>query len=144
MEKKDFHRIITVNATAEEAMKKISQVDLWWAKNFSGGAEKLNDKFTVRFGETYVDFEISELLPGKKVVWKVTGCYLHWLDDKKEWCNTEVVYEIDSENGSTIINFTHVGLVPGVECYEDCEQGWDGHITQSLVRFINEGKGMPE
>jgi hypothetical protein len=144
MEKKSFHRTITVNASPEEAMKKISQVNLWWAKSFSGSAEKLNDKFTVTFGETFVDFKISGLIPGKKVVWKVTDCNLHWLKDKKEWCNTEVVYEIHSENGSTVINFTHVGLVPGVECYEDCEKGWDGHITQSLVKFINEGKGMPE
>src|SRR5665213_1485281 len=144
MEKKDFHRIITVNASPAEAMKKISQVNLWWAKNFFGSAEKLNDKFTVRFGETFVDFEISELVTNTKVVWKVTDCNLNWLNDKKEWCDTEVVYELHPENSSTKIDFTHVGLLPGMECYEDCEQGWTGHVTQSLVKFINEGKGMPE
>jgi hypothetical protein len=55
MEKKDFNIIFTVNAATGETMKKISEVNLWWAKNFSGSAEKLNDKFTVRFGETFVD-----------------------------------------------------------------------------------------
>jgi len=53
---KNFHRAIKVNSSAKEAMKKISQVNLWWAKNFSGSAEKLNDKFTVRFGENFCRF----------------------------------------------------------------------------------------
>jgi hypothetical protein len=144
MEKKNFHRTITVNASAEEAMKKISQVNLWWAKHFTGEAKQPNDKFTVRFGETFVDFQISELVPNKKVVWKITDCNLHWIKTKKEWNNTEVVFEISAENNKTKIDFTHVGLVPGVECYKDCEEGWNGHVTGSLVKFINEGKGMPE
>jgi hypothetical protein len=144
MEKKNFNRTITVNASAEEAMKKINQVNLWWAKNFSGRAEKLNDKFTVRFGETFVDFLISELVPNKKVAWKVTDCNLHWINAKKEWNSTEVVFEISSENNKSKIDFTHVGLVPGVECYNDCEVGWNSHVTISLANFINEGKGQPE
>jgi hypothetical protein len=58
-----------VNASAEQAMKKISQVNLWWKKDFSGSAEKLNDKFTVPFGApSFVDFVISEFAPNKKVV----------------------------------------------------------------------------
>ena len=144
MEKRDFHRTIIVNASAEEIMKKISQVNLWWAKNFSGTAENLNDKFSVRFGETFVDFLISELVSNKKVVWKVTDCNLHWIKAKKEWNNTEVVFEISSENIKSKIDFTHVGLVPGAECYNDCEVRWNGHVTISLASFINEGKGQPE
>jgi len=144
MKKKDFHRTIIVNTSAAEALKKISQVNLWWAKNFSGKAEKLNDRFTVTFGQTFVDFQITALVPDKKVVWKVTNCNLHWIKAKKEWNNTEVVFEIASENGKTKIDFTHVGLVPGVECYNDCETGWNGHVTGSLVNYINEGKGQPE
>jgi len=144
MEKKNFHRTITVNASAKEAMNKISEVNLWWAKNFSGSAKKLNDKFSVHFGDTFVDFQISELVPDKKVVWKVTDCNLHWIKAKKEWKNTEVVFEISSENKKSKIDFTHVGLVPGVECYNDCETGWNGHVTMSLANLINEGKGQPE
>ncbi|HVT86901.1 MAG TPA: hypothetical protein VHD35_16980 [Chitinophagaceae bacterium] len=144
MKKNNYHRTITVNASAEEAMKKISQVNGWWAKNFTGKAEKLNDTFSVHFGKTFVDFKISELIPGKKVVWKVTDCNLHWIKNKKEWNGTEVVFEISEKKNATQIDFTHIGLVPGVECYNDCEVGWTGHITNSLVKFINEGKGMPE
>jgi hypothetical protein len=144
MENKNFNRTITVNASSQDAMKKISQVNLWWAKNFTGSAEKLNDKFKVDFGSTFVDFQISELVPNKKVIWKVTDCNLDWINNKKEWNGTECVFDISEKDNATQIHFTHVGLVPGVECYNDCEAGWNGHITNSLVKFINEGKGMPE
>lgn len=144
MENRNLHLTINVNASAEEALYKINQVYKWWAKNFSGKAEKLNDKFTVDFGKTFVDFQITELIPNKKVVWKVTDCNLHWINNKKEWNGTEVIFEISEKKNGTQIDFTHVGLVPGVECYEDCEVGWKGHVTNSLVKFINEGKGMPE
>ena len=144
MKNKNFHRTIIVNASPAEAMKKISQVNKWWAKKVKGKTEKLNDKFTVDFGKTYVDFHISELIPDKKVVWKVTDCNLDWINNKKEWNGNEVVFEISGKENVTQIDFTHIGLVPGVECYNDCEVGWNGHITNSLVKFINEGKGMPE
>ena len=144
MENKNYHRTIMVNASSEEAMNKISQINLWWRKDFSARAEKLNDKFTVPFGEpSFVDFVISEFVPNKKVVWKVTDCYLPWFKDKKEWNNTEVVFKISEENGKTKIDFTHIGLVPEVECYDVCEKGWNGHIN-TLEKFINEGKGLSE
>jgi len=143
MANKNFHTTIRVNASAEEAMKKISHVNKWWAKKVKGKTENLHDKFTVDFGETFVDFQISQLIPNKKVVWKVTDCNLHWINDKKEWNGTEVVFEISEKNNASQIDFTHVGLVPGVECYEECEPGWTEHVTVSLVKFINEGKGQP-
>ncbi len=139
-----YHRTIIVQSSPKEAMKKISQVSLWWAKKMTGSAEKLNDKFTVRFGETFVDFQISELIPEKKVVWKVTDCNLHWIKEKKEWNGTEVVFKITLQKNGSKIDFTHVGLIPGVECYNDCEAGWDGHVKGSLVNFMNKGKGEPE
>jgi len=144
MGNKNFHLAITVNASAAEAMKRISEVNLWWAKNFTGSAEKLDDKFSVHFGDTFVDFQISELIPNQKVVWTVTDCNLHWINAKKEWKGTRVIFEITAEDTRNKIDFTHAGLVPGIECYNDCEEGWTGHITGSLVNLINNGKGNPE
>jgi hypothetical protein len=149
MEKKHYHRTITVNASAAEAIKKIGQVNHWWKHDFTGSAEKQNDMFTVPFGElngekSFVDFVVSEIIPNKKVVWKVTNCNLPWFKDKTEWNNTEVVFEITSANNKVNIDFTHIGLVPGIQCYEVCEKGWDGHVTKSLVSFMNDGKGNPQ
>jgi Activator of Hsp90 ATPase homolog 1-like protein. len=142
-DKKDFHTSIIVNCSPEEAMKKISQVNHWWKEDYKGDAGKLNSTFTVPFGDpSFVDFIVSEMVPGRKLVWKVTDCFLPWFQDKKEWNNTEVIFEIsENGNGKSQIDFTHKGLVPEIECYEVCEKGWTGHIA-TLERFINTGEGI--
>lgn len=144
MDNNSFRTVIMVNASPAEAIQKINQVSGWWAKKVKGPSQNLNDAFTVDFGSTWVDFQITELIPNKKVIWKVTGCNLQWIGNKKEWNGTEVIFEVTDVNGTTRIDFTHAGLVPSFECYEDCREGWTGHVTESLLKFINEGKGMPE
>ena len=144
MEAKNFQVTIEVNASPAAAMEKIAQVNQWWAKKLKGSAEKSGDKFRVDFGETFVDFQVTELIPGKKVAWTVTGCNLHWIKNKKEWNGTRVVFEMAGKDNSCRIHFTHIGLVPACECYEDCKAGWTEHITDSLANFINKGKGMPQ
>lgn len=140
----DFSLSLTVKASAKETMKKISQVGSWWAKNFNGHAVKLNDKFSVHFGDTYVDFRISEVIPDKKITWLVTDCNLHWIKDKSEWNNTEVVWSLTEKDGKTKIDFVHKGLTPESECYESCEPGWTHHLKDSLLKLIENGKGLPE
>lgn len=140
----NFQLSITATVSAQESFKKINQVDKWWAKKVKGKSGQLNDKFTVDFGSTWVDFQISELVPNKKITWHVIDCNLQWIDDKKEWNGNDVAFEITEKNGTTQIDFTHIGLVPTAECYEDCKVGWTGHVTESLVQFLNTGTGMPE
>ena len=144
MTTKNYTAIISVNAAPKTAYEKIAKVDGWWAKNFSGKALHENDTFKVNFGETFVDFKITEAIPGKKAIWHVTDCHLDWINNKKEWQGTEVVWELTPDKEGTKIKMTHEGLVPEVECYEDCETGWNGHVKGSLVAFINENKGRPE
>lgn len=144
MKKENFHLSVAVNATAKEALKNISQVSEWWAKNFEGRAEKLNDIFIVQFGKTFVTFKIVEVVSGKKIVWEVIDCYLHWLQNKKEWDGTRIEWKVSTTNDITTIDFTHIGLVPAIECFNDCVAGWTGHVTESLFKLITEHKGMPE
>jgi len=142
--KNDFSLSLTVKATAKDAMKSINHVDQWWAKKMKGKAAKLNDEFSVHFGDTFVEFKISELIPEKKVVWLVTDCNLDWIKDKKEWNGTEVIYTLAEKGDKTQIDFVHKGLTPESECYESCKPGWTGHLKNSLVKLINDGKGFPE
>jgi len=143
MKEQDFNCTITANITAKETVDAISRVPDWWAKNFEGSAKNLNDIFTVRFGETFVTFKITGLIPDTKVVWSVTDCYLHWLKDKTEWTGTKVIFDISSENGSTKISFTHQGLIPQIECYNDCVKGWTEYVPGSLLKLLTEGQGQP-
>ncbi len=88
--------------------------------------------------------KIIEVVPDKKVVWQVTDCYLHWLKDKKEWKGTRMSFEVSTKNNSTQINFTHIGLVPEIECYDGCAKGWNQYVKESLFKLITEGKGLPD
>lgn len=144
MKQKDFNRTIIVNASPGETFEKIARVRDWWAKSFTGSALNRGDSFRIEFGTTWVDFTIEEAIAGQKVTWLVTDSYLPWLKDKKEWNGTKVVYEISPHGNQTKIDFTHLGLVPAIECYENCEKGWTRFVMISLPEFINNGNGRPE
>jgi len=140
---KDYTTTITVNATPAIAFEKIAQVGGWWAKVFTGKALQQGDTFKVQFGETTVDFKVTEATPGNKIVWLVTDSFLHWQSAKTEWTGTKIIWEIDGVNNTTQIKMSHLGLVPGLQSYEGCKEGWTKHVTVSLVHFINENKGEP-
>ncbi len=140
----DFTTTVVVNKSPQAAFDAIANVGAWWSKNFKGQAENKNDEFSVKFGDTFVDFIITESIPGQKVVWLVTDCNLHWISNKKEWNDTQVVWEIGEVANGTEIILTHIGLVPASECYKDCYAGWTGLLKESLYNLIEEGIGNPE
>lgn len=142
--RKDLHVELSVQAAPGEVLSKIAAVGDWWARDFSGSAGEKGDRFTVRFGKTFVDFSITELIPEQKVIWTVTDCNLEWINNKKEWAGSQVVFDLAASTNTTAISFTHIGLTPEVECYKSCEPGWKHHLVDSLVPFINSGKGFPE
>ncbi|HEY8969558.1 MAG TPA: SRPBCC domain-containing protein [Puia sp.] len=143
MQPKNYQCSIMADVTPQEAYEGIKDVRGWWAKKVEGRSEQRWDVFTTRFGATFVTFEIMEDIPGKKIVWDVRDCHLHWINDKKEWNGTRVVFEIEPVGDRTKVTMTHVGLSPGAECYNDCENGWNEHIGESLVNYLNHHVGMP-
>jgi hypothetical protein len=143
METKNFQSSISTPIGASEAIKKISNVPEWWGINFSGNAEKQNDRFMVKMsGDSFFDFTVAELIPGKRVAWLVTDCHMPWYSDKKEWANTKLIFDLAENNGMTTVNFTHEGLTQEVECYNDCAPGWTHWITTSLYSYLTTGKGV--
>jgi hypothetical protein len=144
MNQQNYQCSIAAEFTPGEAFDGINRVSEWWAKNIEGSTKKLNDVFTVHFGETFVTFEITESVPNKKVVWHVTDCYLPWLKDKTEWNGTTIVFEISPLGDATQVTMTHIGLVPEVECYTGCEAGWNKYFKGSLFKLLTEHTGVPQ
>jgi uncharacterized protein YndB with AHSA1/START domain len=143
METSDFKSNFSAKISAAEAIKKISNVPEWWGITFTGSAEKRNDKFMVRMGgDSFFNFTVTELVPGKRIVWLVTDCNMPWYSDKKEWAGTRLIFDLHEQNGSTELKFTHEGLTPDVECYKDCEPGWTHWIQTSLYSLFTAGKGV--
>jgi hypothetical protein len=144
MNKENYHCSFTAVCTPQQTYEGIARVSDWWTNTLEGKSHDLNDVFTVRFGPTFVTFKITAAELGKKSAWLVTDGHLDWLKDKAEWKDTEIVWEISEEDGMAKVDMTHVGLVPGIECYEGCIKGWDFFVKESLYKLISEGKGLPE
>lgn len=144
MKEQDYTETIVVNATAHDAFKRINSVTKWWTENLEGNSEKINDEFSVQFGDIHFSKQkLVEVVPDKKVVWLVTDSKLNFLVDKQEWTGTKISFEIFEKNKSTHVRFTHFGLVPQIECYNACSNAWRQYIQQSLLDLINTGHGHP-
>jgi len=42
------------------------------------------------------------------------------------------------------VDFTHIGLTPEIECFDNCSHGWNFYLQKSLVGLINENHGLPD
>jgi Activator of Hsp90 ATPase homolog 1-like protein len=134
----------TTDATPEAAFAAINNVRGWWSDDLEGESDKVGDVFTY----SYVDIhrstqKVTELVPGRKVVWHVLEGYLNFTADSAEWTGTDVVFDITREGDQTRVRLTHAGLTPQSECFEACSRGWGYYIGQSLPALIATGVGAP-
>jgi hypothetical protein len=134
----------TVDQTPEEAFAAINNVRGWWSGEIEGSTDKLGDVWSYRYKDIhYSKHEITEFIPGKKVVWLVVDGFLNFVEDKSEWKGTKITFEIAKKGGKTEVRFTHVGLVPDHECFTLCSNAWGTYINGSLRSLITTGQGRP-
>ncbi|MBS1659662.1 MAG: SRPBCC domain-containing protein [Bacteroidetes bacterium] len=144
MNRLDFSCSFTAEATPAAAFDVVNRVTEWWTENIDGSTKNLGDVFTVDFGKTFLTMKIVESVPGQRVVWEVVDCFIHFVNDNKEWQGTHLVWEILPEGGMTQVRLTHQGLVPQVECYDNCVQGWTFYVKTSIYDLLTKGKGEPQ
>jgi uncharacterized protein YndB with AHSA1/START domain len=141
---KGFTTSITVEGSPQEVFDAITNVRGWWSGDIEGSTDKLGAEFTYRYKGVHSSTQkITELVPGKKVVWHVSDARLNFVQDKTEWNGTDIVFEIARKGDKTKLRFTHVGLVPAFQCYGGCSGAWGFYINDSLRSLITTGKGDP-
>src|SRR5262249_9776607 len=91
----------------------------------------------------YSRIKVTELIPGKRVAWRVLENHLDFVEDTREWTGTEIVFDIARKGDKTEVVFTHIGLVPDYECYDVCSNAWGGYVNGSLRSLIATGAGAP-
>jgi hypothetical protein len=144
MTDQNFTTTFTVDQTPEEAFAAINNVRGWWSGEIEGSTDELGDEFTYRYQDLhYSKQKITELIPGKKVVWLVLDGQLNFVNDKSEWKGTKITFDIARKGDKTEVRFTHVGLVPHYECYGACSNAWGSYMNSSLRSLITTGRGQP-
>jgi uncharacterized protein YndB with AHSA1/START domain len=137
-----FHTTIELPRSPGEVFRCITaELPKWWGgEDYSGSSSKLNDVFIVNhLGAHFSRQRLTEVIPGKRVVWQVEESKLDWLRDQEEWTGTRMVFELAGKGEGTVLRFTHEGLVPEKQCYERCSEGWTQVITEWLYQLIVEG-----
>ncbi|PWS26485.1 ATPase [Pedobacter yonginense] len=142
MSKPSFSTTFLVNHPAKEVFNAINNVRGWWQGEIEGSTNQLHDEFSYRSGEFHFSIQkIEELIPDQKVVWRVTESKINFVANKTEWVDTKISFEIKQIDNQTQLRFTHVGLVPDLECYGSCSNAWSKLINESLFSLITKGLG---
>jgi hypothetical protein len=139
----NFTTTITVDASPQAAFDAINDVSSWWGR-ITGTTTAVDDEFVyVVPGLHYSGFRVTELEPGSRVAWLVTGSHLDFVADKQEWNGSTVRFDITDVDGRTQVVFTHDGLTADEECYEVCTNAWGMFVNGSLKARIETGQGAP-
>ena len=121
MGSRDFSVSITVDQRPEAVFAAVNNVRGWWSEEVSGETGTVGSSFTYRYGDVHYSKQtISELVPGRRVVWRIDEARLNFTRDPDEWVGTEICFEIEPANGATELRFTHRGLTDSLECYGAC------------------------
>jgi regulatory protein YycH of two-component signal transduction system YycFG len=135
--KKSFTTTLTVDKTPEEVFAAINDVRSWWSGQIEGDTNTVGNEFTYRYEDLhYSKQKVAELTPNKKIVWLVSESNLSFVKDKTEWNGTEITFEISKKADKTQICFTHVGLIPELECFNDCSGAWHSILMDDLKGLL--------
>ena len=144
MNNQNFTVTLLVDHSPKVVFDAVRNVRGWWKQDLVGKTEKLDDEFSVRFGDVhYSKQRLTEVIQDTKVLWLVTDSHLSFLHDKSEWTGTRISFEINREGDKTQLRFSHLGLLPEIECYAACSNAWGGYINNSLLSLIHTGIGKP-
>ena len=116
----------------------------WWTQDCDI-SQQVGEEHHFRFGPHYKTMRIERLETEREVRWHGTAAHIAMpqLSRKDEWVGTDIVFRLQAlASGQTRLDFEHIGLLPALECYEMCRQGWQ-HYLGSLQQYAETGRGTP-
>ncbi len=139
----DFTCVLKTKKSAEEVFNAVNDVRSWWsgyyAESFEGETDKLGDEFSFRAGDGmhYSRHKLIELTPYSRIVWLTTESDFSFIEKRDEWTGTKIIFDIAEKDGETQLLFTHEGLNPQIECYDNCAPAWSQYLQNKLLPLIN-------
>jgi Activator of Hsp90 ATPase homolog 1-like protein len=142
MANENFQYSFITSKKASEVFAHLKNPKNWWVGLFGetieGKSEDINDEFSFSAGDGvhYSNQKIIELLADKKIVWLVTESNLSFLKNPDEWAGTKICFDIEKVGDKTKLTFSHIGLIPHIECYGSCSSAWTQYM-QNLLAHLN-------
>jgi len=134
----------TVDQTPREVIDAVRNVRGWWSNRVDGGTTEPGDQFDYRGGDSHrATIRVTEVVLDRKVSWFVVANHFDFTEDKTEWADNTITFEVAERDGRTELRFTQHGLVPEYECYEVCSNAWSFFVNESLHDLITTGAGQP-
>lgn len=115
MEARDYTSSFTVDQSAEQVFAAINNVRGWWSGEIEGNTNKLGGEFTYHYQDVHrCKIKVTEFVPGKRIVWRVLDNYFNFTEDKSEWKDTQIAFEISRNGNQTKVRIRSPGLDPRI------------------------------
>ncbi len=134
----DFRSTKTFATAPDEVFSALTDIDAltgWWTP--AGGGVDAGDMLHFLMGDQEVVMRVEEAERPSRVRWSVLVC-----EAAPDWVGTSIIFDLEPVGAGTELRFHHLGLNPGLECFEMCQAGWTRHLA-SLVDYVDRGAGSP-
>lgn len=144
MKQQDYTTGFTVDNSPTSVFSAITNFRGWWSEQIEGSTDKLNETFFYHYKDVHLcKLKLIEIVPNERLVYHVVDNHFSFTQDKNEWIDTKLIFDISGDGKKTKVQFTHEGLVPEYECFDVCRDAWTSYIQGSLQSLITTGKGKP-
>jgi uncharacterized protein YndB with AHSA1/START domain len=148
MKQSSYSTVVLVGASPQAAYDAINDVRAWWSEDLEGDTDAVGAAYDFRGNHEGVNvhrarIRVTELVPGERVAWHVEANEFTFTEDRDEWVDTRIVFELTPSDEGTRISFRHEGLVPVHECYDVCSNAWWHFLHDSRRGLIETGQGVP-
>jgi hypothetical protein len=136
---KDLHIKATTTAVYA-ALTTIEGCSSWWAPASGSALAGGELRFTFDDPGAPLVLAVAEAEPAAReswIAWRVTEC--SFLPD---WTGTTLTFGISPAPGGADLRFRHDGLSPRLECFDQCQAGWNYYLP-SLKAYAETGAGRP-
>ncbi len=140
---KNYSYSFTTERSPKDVFELLLNIEKWWSgiyqEKITGNAIEIGDEFSFSAGGGMHSStqKLVELIPNKKIVWQVTESKLSYLHNPVEWENTYIIFEVSEKEKETEVTFTHRGLLPDIECYQECSTAWTQYLQALAEKLRN-------
>lgn len=133
----DFEATMTFLSPAPavfEALTMPEDLSSWWVP--ATGSGRAGGELTFVMGTKRVVMRVDESEQPSAVTWTTLVC-----EPVPDWVGTSISFVLSpGEQGGARLHFRHTGLTPQLECFDQCQAGWNHHLSR-LVAYVDADHG---